>query len=488
MKYRLNISEAISHYSKYCPNKIAFDGEFLLSYRDLDNNIQHYTNFLLNEVGENKKIGILLSDNQAFIYSLVGIMRSNNIFVLINPSLNIEDISQIVKNCECDCIITNHKININTNIYLVDDIETSKKPTIRHNHSNIEDIAGILFSSGTTGLPKGIVKTHYSILSEIIMWNFEMQINKETKFLLTRPLFYTGGFLMLSTLLFSGATVILQNKFSTKELIDYADSITENIDWAFLVPDQISQMLQLANNSTHKIAKKILVMGAAIEATQKVNFGRIFNCSVIESWGNTEGLGTITDLDDLQIRPKSIGRPFIFDEMCIVDESLNVLESEQLGYLAGMSDNLFSCYTGDDYNEENSIYRSDDIGYKDTDNYFYIVGRLSDKINYNGHSFFPREVEPKILEFDFISDCTVIGIPVENSEKIPVAVIMLKEQTEYPKDILKTINDKLSIQHKIFDFMQVSNIPRNQGGKILKNELIQQYISLKGTLCPNNKT
>jgi len=479
MKYRLNLSEAISHYAKYYPDKIAFDGEFLLSYRDLNNNIQHYTNFLLDEVGENKRIGIVLSDNKTFIYSLVGIMRSNNIFILINPSLNIEDIFQIVKACECDCIITNHKINIDINVYFVGDIETSKKTTVRHNHPNIEDVAGVLFSSGTTGCPKGIVKTHYSILSEIIMWNFEMQINRETKFLLTRPLFYTGGFLMLSTLLFSGATVILQNKISIKQLVNYVDSITENIDWAFLIPDQISQMLQLANNVPHKIAKKILVMGATIEANQKIEFSRVFNCSVIESWGNTEGLGTITDLNDLQMRPKSIGRPFIFDEMCIVDQSLNVLENNQLGYLAGTSDNLFSYYVGDDCNNENSINCSDDIGYTDADKYFYIVGRLSDKIYYNGYNFFPREVEPKILELDFISECTIIGIPAENDERIPVAVIILKEQTEYPNDILKAINEKLPVQYKIFDFLQLSNIPRNQGGKILKNELIQLYASVK---------
>jgi len=479
MKYRLNISEAISHYSKYYPNKVAIDGEFSLTYRDLDTNIQKYTNFLLNEVGENKRIGILLNDNESFIYSLVGLIRSNNIFVLINPSLSIEDISQIVKSCECDGIITNHSINIDTNIYLVSDIENSKTPNIKHNHSNVEDIAGILFSSGTTGLPKGIVKTHYSILSEIIMWNLEMQINRETKFLLTRPLFYTGGFLMLSTLLFSGATVILQNKFSIKQLVDYVNNITENIDWAFLVPDQISQMLQLADNSTHKIANKILVMGAAIEANQKIDFSRIFNCIVIESWGNTEGLGTITSLNDLQIRPKSIGRPFIFDEMCIVDENCNILENNKLGYLAGISDNLYSCYVGDDENEENSINRSDDIGYTDADNYFYIVGRLSDRVNYNGYSFFPREIEPKILELDFISDCTIIGIPTENDEKMPVAVVILKEQVESPKNILKTINELLPPQYNISDIMQTHNIPRNQGGKILKNELIQQYLLLK---------
>ena len=481
---RLNLSEAICHRAKYFGKSLAIGGAFELSYDQLNDYSGIIAHALSEHVGNHSTVAILTHQNIQFVCALLGIMRSNNVFALVNPTLTAEQINKVISTSQCRAVIVGHDFaqvlapSSDLKIFAYADLLEMKPSYPCHLVPHPEDIAGIIFSSGTTGTPKGIIRTHYSVLSEALMWLIELQLNRESSFLIYRPLYYTGGFVLLCATLLSGGRVDLFDQLDLSLLLQYSKSRVA--DWAFFVPSQLVQLLDMVkngNNNGLQIAKNVLTMGAPIDPDIKIHFRNFFNCNVIESWGNSEGLGAITDADDLSQRPRSIGRPFFCDELFIVDDNGNPLPPKTIGRLAGYSDNAFLEYLGDSQLTrevlKGNLIISDDLGYMDQEGYFYILGRCSDKIVVNGNNVFPNDIECVVKKQDGIMDCVVLGIPDRIMGEVPIAAVITDSGRTNVTEILAIVNSQLAQHQQLRDIVVVPDFPRNQGGKVLKTELCQ---------------
>lgn len=469
---RMNISEAVRTWAQRKGDELAISGTHNMTYNKLNSIAEIYAKQIFNQTPHTcQKIAIMTDNNIQFVCYLLGIIRSGNIFVLINPKLSDAQINKSLETIHCEFYISDSpereisacKINVSEK-----NTEVLDETISIHNTIGVVENAGVIFSSGTTGEPKAIMRNNFSLLSEIFQWIIELRLQRETTFLVPRPLYYTGGFILMCATLFSGGRVDLLDDISTHSVLNYTQKETN--DWAFIVPSVIREINEYPNNA--KMAKNVLTMGSPIYHSEKLQFYQKFKCNLIEVWGNSEGLGTITEPSDLFEHPFSIGKPFFTDYLDIATR-----ESQKEGVIFGISDNEFSEYIEkpeltSEVLKDGFIF-SEDIGYKDESGYFYLTGRSKDIIVINGIKVFPSDIEKILMQESGVIDCSIIGYKEQNGNEIVSAVLVLNNGIKAEEIISKT-NDILAPHERINKYIVLDSIPRNHGGKA-KKEIILNY-------------
>jgi acyl-CoA synthetase (AMP-forming)/AMP-acid ligase II len=344
---------------------------------------------------------------------------------------------------------------------------------------------GVIFSSGTTGPSKAIERHHYSIVTELLGWCLELGLSSATKFYVGRPFYYTGGLVLALATLVAGGTVYCSNGNdlgAAAEWNAYQRACKlEQIDWVFLVPDQIrafcSLVRHLSSEDRSKVgsARKLLVMGAPITGAEKLGARELLRSDIIESWGNSESLGTITDLDSQDLRPKSIGRPFLTDELYIVDENRLPLGPLKVGRIAGSADAGFIAYSNRPEEtqrvKKDNLIISDDLGYVDEDGFFYIVGRIQDAVLQNGITVYLPELEGKIRERGLFKECSVVALESTNGILIVVAAVLEGGIPEDPSILKQSVNDAVGGTASIESVVVLETLPKTPTGKIDREAL-----------------
>jgi len=311
------------------------------------------------------------------------------------------------------------------------------------------------------------------MVTEFLGWIIELGLRRDTTFYIGRPIFYTGGLVFAAATLLVGGTIVINDFVNENDPLEAWNDLSnflhnDRIDWVFLIPDQIQTILK--NIREPKLPRwpvNVLVMGGPITGNEKIALSKLLNCNVIESWGNTESLGTITEAKDLNKRPNSIGRPFVGDELVIVDDHLRELRPQEHGRIAGGIEAGFARYSNRPDTTLNvrreGLIISEDYGYQDEDGYFYILGRLSDCVVRNGTSIFLSGIEAHIRSMESIVDCCVTSVGDENDVQIVAIISTHTEKDE--SAICDEINKCLSVDNRI-DRVILMELPRLPSGKL----------------------
>lgn len=471
---RLNLSESVRTWSIRRGETLAISGTRSLTYADLDSTSDRIARNIMISVPKSPvRIAILTEDNIQFVSFLLGIIRSGNIFVLINPTLSCEQINRSLHTIHCDYYISDREWDAITAQYIPVSFGNGNAFEMKTPYPNIGvcDEAGIIFSSGTTGEPKALMRSSFSILSEAIQWMIELQLRIGTSFLIPRPLYYTGGFILMYSSLFSGGRVDLLDDISCQSVLEYIQKV--DIDWAFIVPSAIREMIACTGYT--RMAKRVLTMGSPIYHSEKIAFCKKYECDIIEVWGNSEGLGTITEPADLYNHPNSIGRPFFTDYLDVEVKGEHGKHGE--GILFGISDNEFSEYIGKPELTENVLQGgyifSEDIGYKDESGYFYLTGRIKDIIVVDGVKVFPADIEEKLIHTNKIFDCAVFSIADDKGNDTVVAAVVMKDDYS-ARDTIQAVNTIFAPHERIKQYITLDRIPRNHGGKVDRSTIMLQ--------------
>lgn len=223
-------------------------------------------------------------------------------------------------------------------------------------------------------------------------------------------------------------------------------------------------------------------MGGPISGREKVSLSRLLHCNVVESWGNSESLGTITEAEDLKTRPDSIGRPFLCDELCIVDEERVLLPPGRQGRIAGGVEAGFARYSNRPEAtaavRRDGLIISDDYGFQDEDGYFYILGRVSDTVVRNGQSIFLSQIEARILSNRDVDECCVTCAGDENSAEI---VAIVKRDLGVEAETLRTrLNRGVPTAERV-DRVVLVEIPKLPSGKIDRVACRRLAVANRGT-------
>ncbi len=494
---QFGVSECVAHWGMYRPQEIAIrtNGRNV-SYAELNHLIGRVCHVIRkDQPAENQRIGIAVSNKLFFLVALIAILRAGKSAVILNLGLQDKGIDVNLRDTGTNSIIYDQSNNRIAKLisdderisYDIDDILARDVKCGRKNH--VPEYAyrcpegewGILFSSGTTGVPKGIERDHNSMITELLGWILELGLNRSTKFFIGRPLFYTGGLVLaLSSLLVSAETII--NEYEDdgnheKIWRDFQNELSKNpITWAFFIPEQIREFTKLVSTGTDAIAsaENILAMGSPISGDEKKAAQEVLGSQVIESWGNSESLGTITDPDDLAQRPGSIGRPFLGDKMCIVNDNGILLAENEHGRIAGSEEAGFSKYSNRPVETSaakcNDLIISDDIGYVDEYGYYYIMGRKQDYVVLDPeHSVYLPDIEKTIRSLGYVRECCVVSKSMKDSSVHLFGIVALEEwDKKEASDVLKDVNNTVPKHMQLTDICLVQDLPRVPSGKIDK--------------------
>ncbi len=347
------------------------------------------------------------------------------------------------------------------------------------------DLIVLPYSSGTTGLPKGVMLTHRNLVANIVQSTGvgveEVKIKQDDVCIGLLPFFHIYGMVVIMNWnLYQGATVVTMPRFDLEQFLQIFAKY--GITYANLVPPIILALAKHPLVDQYDLSKlRVITSGAApLGAAVARACAQRLGCIVTQGYGLTE-TSPVTHFgaDPAQDNPGSIGPCLPNTECKIVDvaggQDLGVNEQGELwirgpqvmqGYLNN------AAATANTLDDEGWLHTGD-IGYGDEQGYFYIVDRLKELIKYKGMQVAPAELEAILLTHPAIADAAVIGSPDEEAGEVPIAFVVLKGEASADQ-IMAFVAEQVAPFKKIRRLEIVQQIPKSASGKILRRVLIEQ--------------
>ncbi|MBK9749578.1 MAG: AMP-binding protein [Chloroflexi bacterium] len=344
-----------------------------------------------------------------------------------------------------------------------------------------DDPYNIIYSSGTTGLPKGIVLTHRIRVLYGLVFGAAYRIAPESVVLHTGSIIFNGSFLTLMPAFYMGATYILHHHFEVGSTLRTIQR--ERVTHIKLVPSQIVQLLQSSNFNEETLGSLEMLgsVGAPLHLPHKELLQAKLPGRLIELYGLTEGFMTILDKYDLSRKLNSVGVPPPMMELRIVDDQGVDVPPGTVGEIVGNGPLLMAGYYKRPDLTEQAIRSgwlfSGDLGYVDEDGFLYLVDRKKDLIISGGVNVYPRDIEEIILQHAAVAEAAVIGVPDDKWGECPVALVRLKGEIA-PAALREWINARVEARfQRVREVLVLDEFPRNAAGKTLKRVMRDEYLS-----------
>ncbi len=344
-----------------------------------------------------------------------------------------------------------------------------------------DDLFNIIYSSGTTGTPKGIVHTHDIRAMYCTLFASAFRITPESVVLHAGSLVFNGAFVTLLPALFLGATYVLQQRFDAKAFIEIVER--EQVTHVMMVPSQILAVMNAPNFSASRLSSLQMLgsVGAPLHREHKERLTTALPTIFYQLYGLTEGVITILDRDDVTRKAQSVGNSTPFFEMRIMGEDGRDLPAGAVGEIVGRSPLLMPGYYGRPDLTEQAIVdgwmRTGDMGYLDDDGYLYLVDRKKDLIISGGVNVYPRDIEEVIVTHPDVLEAAVFGIPSDKWGEAPMGAVVLRGGSELDAATLKRwVNERVGARYQqLCDVVILTEFPRNAAGKTLKRVMRDEY-------------
>lgn len=348
------------------------------------------------------------------------------------------------------------------------------------------DPYNIIYSSGTTGMPKGIVHTHGVRYGYCTLFASALRMTPESVCLHAGSIVFNGAFLDLMPSMFLGCTYILHPAFDARRVIEEIEA--SRVTHIIMVPSQIIAILNDPAFSPKRLESLEMVMslGAPLHREYKDKLNAALPGRFYELYGLTEGyIITVLDKHDAVRKAGSVGAPVAFYEVGVRDDDGNELPAGQVGEICGRGPLMMAGYHNrPDLTagaEINGWYRTGDLGYLDDEGYLYLVDRKKDLIISGGVNVYPTDIEEIIARHPAINEMAVFGVPDQRWGETPVAAVtLLGPDKPTAAELLAWINERVGAKfQRVSDVLIVERFPRNVAGKTLKRELRESYIAGK---------
>lgn len=337
-----------------------------------------------------------------------------------------------------------------------------------------DDIYNIFYSSGTTGLPKGIVHTHFIRSQYATLFAAGYRFAPESIALHTGAIIFNGAFLTIMPTFMLGGTFIFTQSFDPERTIEIIER--EKVTHMKMVPSQIVALLNADNFDPARLQSLEMwgSVGAPLLLEQKQQIFDQLPGRFYELYGLTEGFMTILDRNDAARKPSSVGIPDAFTEIRVVDELGRPLPPNTAGEIIGRGPLLTpGYYKRPDLTEQairDGWLYSGDIGYLDEDGFLYLVDRKKDMMISGGVNVYPRDIEEIIAQHPAVREVAVFGVPSDKWGETPLAAVILKEAGSISAAALQAwINDRIEARYqKVSEVVFYDAFPRSAAGKTLK--------------------
>lgn len=515
VKDLITVADLARQQARIRPNKVALmSDDEKLTFADLDNGASRAANALLAAgLKPNDRVCYLGKNTVPYYQLVIAASKAGGVMCPVNWRLALPEIAYIIKDARTTLLFVSAEfaplvpklkdlVPSLTHVWCIEENDAGLpsyaswikdySPEDPNIPRELEDDALQLYTSGTTGHPKGAVLPNRSVLDGHRRkehypnpdWNDWTESDVS---LVAMPCFHIGGTSWGLTGIGNGATGVIMRDFDPSLVLDYID--TYKISKIFLVPAAMQFIVTQpkAKEVDFSQLKHILYGASPIPLALLKQAIEVFDCGFVQLYGMTETTGSIVALppEDHDIagneKMKSAGKAIDGVEIVILDDNGNILPPGQTGEISTRSRmNMTGYWNLPDATaatlSSDGWLRTGDAGYLDEDGYIYIQDRVKDMIISGGENIYPAEVENAIYGHPDIADVGVIGIPDEKWGEAVKACVVLKEGAslsetsiiEYAREHIAGFKCPKSI-----DFIEA--LPRNPSGKILRRELRAPY-------------
>ena len=348
-------------------------------------------------------------------------------------------------------------------------------------HVAAADECNIIYSSGTTGVPKGIVHTHGCRMHWAADLAVVLRYRSDCVTLCSLGLFSNITWVAMLCTVYVGGTIVVMRAFKTDAALALVER--ERISHGTFVPLQIERLVAEPGAARHDLSSLDTVMccGSPLGVAVKRAFPRQFGCRLIELYGLTEGVCTILAPEDFERKIESVGKPFLGTDLKILDDQDRDAPAGATGEVVGLSPLMMSGYLGRDDASAEATYidrdgrrwlRTGDLGRLDADGFLYIVDRKKDMILSGGQNIYPADIEAVMRAHPCVAEVAVVGVRSLQWGETPVALVVAAGEAPPPaQELLEWTNARVGKQQRIREVLYRPSLPRNANGKILKREL-----------------
>lgn len=434
------------------------------------------------------RVGLLLPPSAGFVASFYGTLLAGKTAVPINYLLGEREIGHIITDSEIDAVVTipffagrlqGLPLNLIDLMSLPRDV-----PAIELHFPSVlpDDVAVLLYTSGTSGLPKGVLLTYGNLQSDVDASIRHAALQHQHTFLGVIPLFHSFGMtaMMLAPIQL-GSTIIYLARFSPVATLNALREHKASL--VFGIPSMFAAILRLKDAKPEDFSHIYVTAtgGEPLPATLREAFQQRFGIPLYEGYGLTETSPVVALNIPQMHKPGSVGKPVPGVEIKIADENDNALPRGQIGevWLKGpmimkgyhnLPQETAAALTPDRY------FKTGDLGMVDADGFLHITGRKKDMIIVSGEKAYPREIEEALMRHPAVSEAAVIGKKDPGRGEVVVAFVLPKEGQTLQPDALRDFARNAGLaQWKVpREIFIVQDLPRSPTGKVLKRELAQK--------------
>jgi acyl-CoA synthetase (AMP-forming)/AMP-acid ligase II len=483
-----------------------------LSYRELDALVNAFANALLDlGIRKGQTVCLFMTNRPEYLVCWFAIARIGAIVSPMNPSYREREVAYQLSNSEAVAVVIQQEL-----LPLVEAVR-SETPTLEHvitvgpgqqvaptyahsfsqmvrthpptsppdSGSGWEDVLALPYSSGTTGLPKGVMLSQKNLVCNAYQSIATARITFHDRMLVFVPLYHIYGIMLMGLAAMTGATMVLMERFEAGECLRLIQE--QRITLLYSVPQvlaALSEWPELNKYDLHSV--RFTQCGAApVPPALARRFEERTHVTVMTSYGLTEAApGTHSNpvYDARLIKVETIGLPIHDTKQKIVDIETGQIELGvgEEGELIVQGPQVMQGYwkapeATAEALRDGWLYTGD-IGWRDEEGYVTITDRKKEMIKYKGFSVAPAQIEALLLEHPAVADVAVIAKPNEDAGEVPKAFVVLKAgyENQNADELMTWINGKLATFKNVREVEFIDAIPRNPSGKILRRVLKEQ--------------
>jgi long-chain acyl-CoA synthetase len=497
----MHLSQNLKNSALKFPTNIAYVfKEQSTTYAELNKLVDRFASGLSSKgIGKGDTVALLLGNSPQFVIAYYGILRIGAVVVPINPTYTLREISYILSNSQAKAafatsslqpilsVLKNQLENLRLVIYNeAVEAECTFEQFLQEANDfyevpyiDKEDLALILYTSGTTGEPKGVMLSHQNMVSNAEATCKEYELNEEDRVVAVVPMFHVLCMTCcINTSISRGATILILPKFSPSEVVR---TIREQKATVFIgVPTMYNFMLQLPDTAANDFSsiRFCISAGASIPLEILNRFEERYRVIIMEGYGLSEASPSAccNPLGGVR-KPGSIGIAIDGVKVKVVDPNGREVPIGEVGELIIQGPNVMKGYLG--MPEATAIALKDgwlytgDLAKMDEDEYFYIVDRKKDMILAGGYNIYPREVEEVLYQHSSVAEAAVIGVPDQEYGESVKAYIVKKDDNLTADDIIRFCLTRLAKYKVPKQVAFLTELPKNTTGKILRRKLKQ---------------